>query len=305
MLHSRKLQYIDEIARCGSIRKAASHLNVASSAVNRQILALEDEIGAQIFERLPRGLRLTATGELYVEHIRDVLKDYDRLEARVRGLKMPQIGKVSMGTTVGLAAGPLPAIIARFLDTNPRVRVVLHSDSPEPQLNPVLTGEVDIGLGFNLPPTPGIRSLATFEVPLGVVVASGNTLAGQKSVQLSEIIDTPMVLARSTTSLRDVINLALAPLSIPVEPIVETNSMELLKQLVKTGNGITFMNPLDVYAECQRNELVYLPIADSHVRNQPLRLFTRSRATLDATASMFVEYLITALDELIAEIHSE
>ena len=74
MLHSRKLQYIDEIARCGSIRKAAQRLNVASSAVNRQILALEEEFGAPLFERLPRGLRLTAAGEMCVEHIREVLK---------------------------------------------------------------------------------------------------------------------------------------------------------------------------------------------------------------------------------------
>jgi DNA-binding transcriptional LysR family regulator len=74
MLHSRKLLYMHEIARCGSIRKAAARLNVASSAINRQILALEEEMGAPLFERLPRGLRLTAAGELCIEHIRDVRK---------------------------------------------------------------------------------------------------------------------------------------------------------------------------------------------------------------------------------------
>ena len=84
MLHSRKLLYINEIVRCGSIRKAAARLNVASSAVNRQILAFEEELGAPIFERLPKGLRLTAAGELCVEHIRDVLKNYERLEGRIR-----------------------------------------------------------------------------------------------------------------------------------------------------------------------------------------------------------------------------
>ena len=60
LLHSRKLLYLDEIARCGSIRKAADRLNVSSSAINRQILALEEEFGVPLFERLPRGLRLTA-----------------------------------------------------------------------------------------------------------------------------------------------------------------------------------------------------------------------------------------------------
>src|SRR5687768_8646043 len=57
MLHSRLLKYLDEVARLGSIRKASARLNVASSAINRQILALENELGAPIFERMPRRLR--------------------------------------------------------------------------------------------------------------------------------------------------------------------------------------------------------------------------------------------------------
>jgi DNA-binding transcriptional LysR family regulator len=60
------IRYFDEVARQGSIRKAADRLNVAPSAVNRQILKLEDELGAPLFERLPRGLRLTAAGEILI-----------------------------------------------------------------------------------------------------------------------------------------------------------------------------------------------------------------------------------------------
>lgn len=154
MLHSRKLLYINEIARSGSIRKAAARLNVASSAINRQILALEEEMGAPLFERLPRGLRLTAAGELCIEHIRDVLKNYERLEGRIRSLKMQQAGKVRLVTTVGLAAGPLPEIIARFQSEHPRVFMQLRNDAGTMTVNPVLSGEVDIGLGFNIPARP-------------------------------------------------------------------------------------------------------------------------------------------------------
>ena len=71
----RLLRYLDEVARLGSIRKAASRLNVASSAINRQILALENEIGAPIFERMPRRLRLTSTGEVLIAHVRETLRD--------------------------------------------------------------------------------------------------------------------------------------------------------------------------------------------------------------------------------------
>ncbi|MBW9064401.1 LysR family transcriptional regulator [Rhizobium herbae] len=303
MLHSRKLQYINEIARCGSIRKAAARLNVASSAINRQILALEEEIGVPIFERLPRGLRLTAAGELCIEHIRDVLKNYERLESRIRGLKMPQAGKVSIVTTVGLAAGPLPEIIARFIKQHPRVRIQLRNDGGSTTVNPVLTGEVDIGLGFNIPATPGIRTLANFDVPIGVVLPPGHRLAGTGPVSLAEVVQERLVLAQTGTSLRDVINLALAPLPVSVEPVVETNASEMLKQLVKSGTGLTLLNPLDVIVECRRGELVFRPIAETHSR-QPMKLFARARAPLDAATSLFVEYLMAELLAVMQELQA-
>lgn len=303
MLHSRKLQYINEIARCGSIRKAAVRLNVASSAINRQILALEAEIGVPIFERLPRGLRLTAAGELCIEHIRDVLKNYERLESRIRGLKMPQAGKVSIVTTVGLAAGPLPEIIAKFIGQHPRVRIQLRNDGGSTTVNPVLTGEVDIGLGFNIPATPGIRTLANFDVPIGVVLPPGHRLAGTGPISLADVVQERLVLAQTGTSLRDVINLALAPLPVSVEPVVETNASEMLKQLVKSGTGLTLLNPLDVIVECRCGELVFRPIAETHSR-QPMKLFARARAPLDAATSLFVEYLMAELLAMMQELQA-
>ncbi|WP_037076859.1 LysR family transcriptional regulator [Neorhizobium vignae] len=306
MLHSRKLQYIDEIARCGSIRKAAARLNVASSAINRQILALEEEFGAPLFERMPRGLKLTAAGELCIEHIREVLKTYERMEARIRGLKMPQAGKVTLVSTVGLAAGPLPEIIARFVAQHPRVRVLLRNDGPSNTMQPVITGEVDFGLGFNIPATPGIRTLANFDIPIGVVMPPGHRLAAEDGpVDLADVVQEPLVLAQSGTSLRNIINLALSPLSVAVEPLVESNASEMLKKLVKAGTGLTLLNPLDVLSECRRGELIFRPIANPHARHQPMKLFARARTTLDTATSLFVEFLLSELAAMVAELQAK
>ncbi len=308
MLHSRKLLYISEIVRCGSIRKAAGNLNVASSAINRQILALEEEIGAPLFERLPRGLRLTAAGELCVEHIRDVLKNYERLEMRIRSLKMPQVGKVKMVTTVGLAAGPLPAIVARFIAANPRVRVHLRNDGGGmTTIHPVLSGEVDLGLGFNIAAMPGIRTLAQFDsIPIGAVLPPGHRLAAERGpIHLADVIQEKMALALPGTTLRDVINLVLAPFPVSIDPIVETSASEMLKQLVKCGAGLTLLNPLDVLTECRRGELVFRPLADAHVRGQPMKLCTRARAPLDTATSLFSEYLMAEIATLVSELRAE
>lgn len=305
MLHSRKLLYINEIARCGSIRKAAARLNVASSAINRQILALEEEIGAPLFERLPRGLRLTAAGELCIEHIRDVLKNYGRLETRIRSLKTQQAGKVRLVTTVGLASGPLPEIIARFQAQHPRVFLQLRNDAGTTTVNPVLTGEVDIGLGFNIPATPGIRTLANFDIPIGIVFPPGHRLIAPGPINLAEVVQERLLLAQQGTSLREAIDLMLGRLDVHVEPVLETNASEMLKKLVRFGAGLTMLNPLDVITECRSGELVFRPVAEPHTRHQPMKLFARSRAPLDAATSLFIEFLLAELAGLVQELQGK
>src|SRR5438309_1822445 len=79
----RLLSYVDAVARYGSIRKAADALNVASSALNRQILDLEMDLGAPLFERLPRGVRVTSAGEAFLVYARLVISELKAVESRI------------------------------------------------------------------------------------------------------------------------------------------------------------------------------------------------------------------------------
>jgi len=79
----RVLTYVDAVARYGSIRKAADALSVASSALNRQILDLEIDLGAPLFERLPRGVRVTSAGEAFLVYARLVISELKAVESRI------------------------------------------------------------------------------------------------------------------------------------------------------------------------------------------------------------------------------
>ena len=91
-IHAPAIYYFDMVRRCHSIREAARRLNVASSAVNRQILKLEDEMGAALFERLPGGLRVTAAGEILTRHVTLLLQDVERVRGELDGLHGVQTG---------------------------------------------------------------------------------------------------------------------------------------------------------------------------------------------------------------------
>lgn len=303
MLHGRLLRYLDEVSRCGSIRKAAERLNVASSAINRQILSFEQELGAPIFERTPRGLRLTSAGEVLIEHVRATLKDYDRVQAQLEAMRGFQRGSVTLATTLGLAAGPLHDIVSRFLSRSPGVRVEIRGLVAGAIPAAVVSGEADLALSYNLAITPGLRSRLTLEVPIMAVVAPDHPLAERGVASLAEIAAYPLVLPEVGMTVRDLVDEAFERLSLTSRPVLETNSVEMIKLLVAEAPRATFLNPVDAAVEQQRGALRLLRLRGSHLRPQTLQIISRSRIPLDPAASLFLEQLRSALVDLVRQMN--
>ena len=180
MLHSRLLHYLDEVARSGSMRKAAGRLNVASSAINRQILALEAELGTPLFLRLPRKLLPTTAGEILIRHVRQTLKDMERVQRRIEELKGLRRGEITLAIMSGLAANMVPRIAVDFRRNSPRVKLTLRLlPTGHEIMAAVAAGEADLGLGFDFPRDPALRVLGSGVGRLGAVMAPDHPLAGR------------------------------------------------------------------------------------------------------------------------------
>jgi DNA-binding transcriptional LysR family regulator len=298
MLHARILTYLDEVARLGSIRKAAARLNVASSAINRQILALEHEIGTPIFERMPRRLRLTATGELLIAHVRETLKSNQRVTAQIEALRGLKRGEATIATMNGLAAGPLPGFIASVLEAHPRVHIRLRVLPLDQIPNAVLTGEADIALGYNFPSSPGLRVVASHDLHLGAVVAPGHPLTKRQPAWLADCLQFPLAISDSSMTIRPVVDLAFTRAGLPLHPTIETNSIEFMSRIAGAGCAITFLNPVDIGVDLARGTLAYVPFQDLKHEPITLKLVVRARGTLDAFPSVLLEELRTSLPSL-------
>lgn len=298
MLYGRLPRYLDEVARCGSIRKAANLLNVASSAVNRQILALEQELGTPLFHRLPRKLVLTTAGEILIRHIRETLRNLDRVETQIEELKGMRRGEVSIAIMSGLASNLVPMVIGDFRRINPRVKVSVQLLSTGPAiLTAVAGGEADLGLGFDFPPTPTLRIVASFVFRLGAVMAARHELAERTSLRLSDCLDYPLIIADQTTAIRPHLDAAFAQISVKLDPALETNSIETMRHAAMLNQGISFLTPIDIETDRQNGKLVYVPIQGVGIRAQTLTLVSRARGA-NPTASALAELLKTAIAEV-------
>ena len=96
MRHMTNLRFIDAVAREKSIRKAAEKLAITSTALNRRILQVEDEIGQPLFERLSSGVRLNTAGELFVQHVRNQIVDLARVQSQISDLTGVRRGHVKI-----------------------------------------------------------------------------------------------------------------------------------------------------------------------------------------------------------------
>jgi len=297
MLHSRMLVYLDEVARCGSIRKAAGRLNVASSAVNRQILILEQELGTPVFERLRKRLRLTATGELLIAHVRQTLKDHQRLRARIEDIKGLRRGEVTVATMGGPAAYILPRVLQSFRRDHPGVKVIVKVLPVDELMASVIAGEADLGFAFNLPAAPGIHVFSAVESHLGVVALPDHPLAKQSTVSLAQCVGYPLIFPDASLTLRKLLDASFARLAVRIEPVIETNSLELMKQSAMLGLGITFLNAIDIEVERRRGDAAFIPLRDRNLGLQILQVVHRTKGMLDVLPQLMADQLKTALGE--------
>ena len=128
-MHASVLRYFVCVARAGSIRQASEELHVASSAISRQILKLEEELGTSLFERLPNGLRLTRAGEIVLSHARNTLHDFDIMKGELGDLEGKKTGRVRIACLDSLAIQFLPDRVMAFNRQHPAVDFYIRSDN--------------------------------------------------------------------------------------------------------------------------------------------------------------------------------
>jgi DNA-binding transcriptional LysR family regulator len=299
-LHGRMLRYLDEVARSGSIRGAAARLSVSASSINRQLLALEAEMGVPLFDRLPNRLRLTAAGEALVAHIRRTLADHDRTAALIEEMRGAHGGTLVVAMMGGLG----PELIARTVlaarAARPRMRLVFQRLSLPEILAAVREGRADLGLAYGAEGHRGIATLMAWECRLGAVMPPDHPLAGRGPLRLADLLSARLVLPAEGMSLHPLVEAGLARSGLAPQPIVEANEVEVMKRVAVLAQGVTLLNRLNIQPEEARGDLVFVALEDRALPSQTLRLFTDERAAQPILSGVFAEALRGVIEPMLA-----
>jgi DNA-binding transcriptional LysR family regulator len=291
----RLLTYVDAVARHGSIRKAADALSVASSALDRQILDLETDLGTALFERLPRGVRLTAAGEVFLAYARQAISELKAVESQVEQLRGLVRGQVGVAAVESVAGELLPSAITRFQAEHPNVRFHVRIGAPEDLVSALIADQVDLILTHYPPPRKHVAIVATAEQALCALVVSDHPLAGHSDLRLRDCLAYLLALADATLAGRALIEQVLARASFDLDPRLVSNSVEMMKAFARINRGVCFQFRRPGKAPIPPGDMIALPLIDPPLLQARLVVATRRGRVLPVAAAAFVELLKTVL----------
>ncbi|VCU70831.1 HTH-type transcriptional regulator CynR [Pigmentiphaga humi] len=291
------LRYFEEVAVQGSVRRAAERLHIAPSAVTRQLKGFEDMLGVALFERLPRGVRLTEAGELMLASVRRLQHEFDSSLVQLDALKGLRWGRVRMGVLQYLSDRFIPSFVAETNRAHPGISFTVHIANSDQIAGLVEAGELDIGLCWTPPPTALIHRVRTVPVAIGAVVPAGHALARRRSIRFHECARHPLILPTAEMELRRMLDGLHNGMSGRVTPLLETNSIFAMRQLVLDRTGVAIMTRMSVLDEIRRGELIHVPLSDPHARSMQLSLLVRAGRALPMAPAALLDRLEARFDE--------
>jgi DNA-binding transcriptional LysR family regulator len=300
MKHLQDFRLIEAVARAGSMRKAAEDMNITASALNRRVNRFEDEFGAELFERLPSGVRLNPAGELLLHHYRATLSDLSRVQGQVADLSGERRGHVSIACSQALLPYFLPQQIARYRREHPGVTFTVNIRDRSQAEQELATYSSDLALVFEPVYLVDFEVIQAVPQSVNVVMASDHPLARKPELRLRDCLDTRHVAPSVKYGVRHLLDFAARRGTRRVSPVVETESFDLIRHYVLHEKVIGFQIPIGL-REPGDGSLMFRPISERDLPPGNLILGQMRGRTLPVASARFAMQLATALKDASGE----
>jgi DNA-binding transcriptional LysR family regulator len=260
-----QLTYFLAAAQTQNFRKAAELCIVAQSALSRQIAMLEDELEIELFTRNKKRVSLTEEGRNFAHYVRNAMEQLQEGKLFLSEVQAGNRGTIRIGCIESLATAFLPALFAAFHLQYPNIRLKVHVNHTDELITLVEQGELELGLILD----PRLQSellivKELFRQPLHLLVSSQHALVQKKiqAVSLEQVIAESLLLLDETSRMGQITKRIFAQRGLSIHPLVEIESVEGLKEMVRQGVGVTLTLPALIRPSQIGNELVLLPITD-------------------------------------------
>lgn len=292
------------IAQTGSFNRAAERLYLTQPSVTARIQSLEKELGQMLFERKPRGVRLTDAGRVLLPHAERVLQDIRKARRAVADLESATGGTLTVGSALTTSTYTLPQILAQFKSAHPSVEVAVRTGRSQQIQQLVLEDTVQLGLVHSpLASHADIAAVPLYDEPIVLVVHPGHPLSGRAEVTAEELATEPFITSDKASGYWALVEQFWASAGLVPRVTMELDSMEATKRMVMCGLGLAMLPRGTVEGELKTAHLVAVPVAGtSHLNRQTILIHRRgkvwsgiSRAFLEILGKIYKLPLVSDL----------
>ncbi len=190
----RQMRYFLAVAEERHVGRAAERLHMAQPPLTRQIRALEDELGATLFLRTPKGMELTEAGQTLLDEVPNLLQLAQRARERTRAAGQGEIGRLDVGLFGSGVLDVIPRLLAQFHAERPDVKIVLHTMTKAEQLDALRERRISVGFNRLVPPEPDLVIETVLRERMRVALPAGHRLCAAESVRIPDLAGEPMIL---------------------------------------------------------------------------------------------------------------
>lgn len=270
-----RLRYLFESAQLGTMRAASEKLDVATSSVSRQIAELEQELGMALIEKGRRRIQLTEAGEAACQYFREKLSQEEVFLSRIKEMKSIRTGKISLAVGEAFVTQTFSDMLDAFMQRYPGMEVQVLVANTARVVERVREDEAHMGLIFDVPRDPKVRARLVIPQPLKVIVHRDHALSSRQRVNLRDIEGESIGLADEGYRIRQLVHAAEQEDGAFLEASLQTNSLTLLTDLVKSGRAISILPELVVRNELESGNLCALDSDNSILNSTKTSLVTR------------------------------
>jgi DNA-binding transcriptional LysR family regulator len=250
------------VAEWGSVRAASRQINVAPSAISRQISLLEAHLGLPLFDRSGRNLLLLPAGEVLLKGLRTLSEGHEETLDHLSALRGLQRGRIRVATVESLTAAVIPNLLAEFNARYPGLQVKITVAGSDAVTEMVREHDADVCFTFNQTALEGLAVEVVCDLAVGAVMAPAHPLARSRKLLLAECADYPLAWPSRGLSLRGILDRVASGLTKSLQPVYECNSLRLMSSLAKRRNCISFQTEIGIEQDLDAGTLVFVPLAD-------------------------------------------
>ena len=276
------LQTFIAAAELASFSLAAEQLYLTQPAVSKRVATLEQELGAQLFDRIGRGISLTEAGRELLPRAKTILRAIEDSRRLITNLTGTVAGQLSIGTSHHIGLHRLPPVLRQFSKAYPDVALDLQFMDSEAACRAVQTGDLELGIvTLPLEPLADLQSEVIWSDPLDVVVGHEHPLAKQSKLSFQQLAEHPAILPSPGTYTRQLLERSVAKAGGKLIAGMTTNYLETIKMMVAVGLGWSVL-PRSMLNE----ELVTLKIRGMKMTRQLGIVRHRARTLSNAASAM-------------------